>query len=282
MHSSMNRFLNFPVTQILLGIATCLGTMILVKLYIAQPLLYKLFNNKEFADALKHCISFMVLLFTYYLFSKFYERRNPDELSVKYLHKEMPAGLLIGFGAISLSVFILYLLGYYKIISISTSHYSLKLFTLLLTAAFIEDLLIRGLIIRILEKWLGTYITLIIAMILETMHVFNDNSTVLSTLFDLLWGFTTAILFIYTKRIWLPFFFHLGWNFSQPFYGSNLTGLSNMGTIIQSEFEGPVLFTGGAVGIEASVFTGFLLLLIGIIFFYLAKKEGKIIKRKVV
>ena len=89
-----------------------------------------------------------------------------------------------------------------------------------------------------------------------------------------------SMLFIYTKRVWLPFFFHLGWNFAQPFYGSNLTGLNDMGKIIHSKFEWPVLFTGGGIGIEDSIFTVTFLLLIGIILYYLAKREGKIINRK--
>lgn len=89
-----------------------------------------------------------------------------------------------------------------------------------------------------------------------------------------------AMMFVYTKRIWLPFFFHLGWNFSQPFYGSNLTGLNDMGSIIQSTFNGPELLTGGAVGIEDSIFTATFLLLIGITLYYRAKKEGKIVNRK--
>jgi membrane protease YdiL (CAAX protease family) len=89
-----------------------------------------------------------------------------------------------------------------------------------------------------------------------------------------------AMLFIYTKRIWLPYFFHIGWNFAQPFYGSNLTGTNNLGTIIQSKFSGPELLTGGAVGIEDSIFTVLFLLIIGIALYYLAKKEGKFVKGK--
>jgi membrane protease YdiL (CAAX protease family) len=248
-----------------LGILVCLGTVIIIKIYISQPILYKLFDNRTFADTLKNLISAIVLLAAYILFSKYYEHRNPHELSVKHLPKEMTRGLILGFATISLSVLILYLAGYYRIITVSTSHYSLKLFTLLLVAALTEDLLIRGLIIRVLDNWLGSYITLIVAMLFETLHVFNANSNLMSIIFDLIWGFTMAMLYIYSKRIWLPFFFHVGWNFAQPFYGSNLTGLNSMGTIIQSEFKGPVLFTGGAVGIEGSIFTCIFLLLIGII-----------------
>jgi membrane protease YdiL (CAAX protease family) len=89
-----------------------------------------------------------------------------------------------------------------------------------------------------------------------------------------------GMMFIYTKRIWLPYFFHLGWNFSQPFYGSTLSGTNEMGSIIQSKFNGPELLTGGAFGIENSIITGSFLLFIGIALYYLAKKEGKIVKSK--
>jgi membrane protease YdiL (CAAX protease family) len=280
MNIQIRRFLHFPIIIILAGVVTCMGLMFLIKVHVSQPILYWLFDNRDLADAIKNSISIIVLLVSYYFFEKIYERRKPEELSAKYLLKEIPVGFMAGFIIISLSIFILYLLGYYKIINISTSHYSFKLFTLLLAAALVEDLLTRGLIIRVLEKWLGTYITLIIAMLLETTHVFNPNSNLLTVLFDLIWGFTMAMLFIYTKRIWLPFFFHVGWNFSQPFYGSNLTGLDSMGTIIQSRFEGPSLLTGGAVGIEGSIFTGIFLFIVGIILFYLAKKEGKILPRR--
>jgi uncharacterized protein len=280
MNASLKSFLNFPVTKIVAGVAFCLGTMVLIKTYIAQPLLYKLFDDKELADAIKNCISFTSLLVSYCLFEKFYERRTPTELSVKYFPKELFGGFAWGFLTISLSVFILYLLGHYKILSISLSNYSLKLFTLLLVAAFVEDLLTRGLIIRVLQNWLGTYITLIIAMLLELAHLFNPNSTLFSVIIDLGWGFTMAMLYIYSNRVWLPFFFHVGWNFAQPFYGSNLTGLDTMGTIIQSEFKGPVLLTGGAIGLEGSIFTVAFLWSIGIILLFRAKKEGKIVTRK--
>ncbi len=72
------------------------------------------------------------------------------------LPKEMFGGFLIGFSAISLSIFILYLLGYYHVITILTEDYSLKLFMTLVVAALIEDLFTRGLVLRELENWLGT------------------------------------------------------------------------------------------------------------------------------
>ena len=192
----------------------------------------------------------------------------------------MFGGFIFGFFTISLSIFILYLLNHYQAFSITTTHYSARSFTVLIFAALVEDLFHRGLIVREIENWLGSNIAIVIAMLVELQHISNPNTNLFSLSLYLIWGFTMAMMFIYTKRIWLPYFFHIGWNFSQPFYGSNLTGSNDFGSIIQSKFNGPELLTGGAFGIENSIITLSFLLFIGIALYYLAKKEGKIVKGK--
>lgn len=280
MNQSIKKILYFPITKIILGITICFSLLVGVQNFISKPLFYSIIQNKNIADPIIHSVSVLILIFGYFYMFRLYDKREIKELSTKQLHKEMFGGFLLGFFTISLSIFILYLLGYYHFFSISTENYSIKLFMTLVVAALIEDLFTRGLILRELENWLGTHVAITLVMIIETWHIFNDNATLFSFFVSLCWGFTMSMLFIYTKRVWLPFFFHLGWNFSQPFYGSNLTGLDNMGRIIHSKFDGPIFFTGGTVGIEDSIITVLLLLSIGIFLYYLANKEGKIIKRK--
>jgi len=280
MNASIKRVLYFPITKIIVGIVVCFSLFVAIQNFVLKPFFYSIIQDKSIADPIIHCVSLLVLLVSYYYLFRFYDKRKITELSTKYLLKEMFGGFSFGFSTISLSIFILYLLGYYQAISISTTHYSIKFFTVLMFAALVEDLFHRGLIIRVCENWLGTHLTLVIGMLVEMQHIFNPNSNLFSLFYYLIWGFTMAMLFIYTKRIWLPYFFHIGWNFSQPFYGSNLTGLNDMGSIIQSKWNGPEIFTGGAVGVEGSLFTAIFLLLIGIILYFLARKEGKIIKRK--
>ncbi|VXB05278.1 CAAX protease self-immunity [Flavobacterium sp. 9AF] len=280
MNQLIKKILYFPITKIMLGIIICFSVFVGTQNFILKPIGYSLIKDKDYADPFIHILSFFILLFSYYFLFRFYDKREIKELSTKYLSKEMFGGFTVGFLTISLSIFILYLLGYYQFIDITIANYPIRLFTTLVVAAFIEDLFHRGLILRVIENWLGTHIALIIIMLIETSHVFNPNANLFSLFFDLCWGFTMSMLFIYTKRIWFPFFFHLGWNFAQPFYGSNLTGLNDLGTIITSKFEGPTLFTGGAIGIEGSIITVFLLLSIGIFLYYKAHKEGKIMKRK--
>lgn len=280
MNVSIKSVLHFPITKIVIGIAVPFSLFVVMQNFVLKPFLYGIIQDKNIAAPIIHCISIIVLLAAYYYLFRFYDKREITELSTKFFFKEMSGGFFFGFFTISLSIFILYLSGYYKAIGITTAHYPIRFFTVLLFAAIVEDLFHRGLIVRICENWLGTNLSLVIGMLVEMQHVFNPNFTLFSLFSTLIWGFTLGMMFIYTKRIWLPFFFHLGWNFSQPFYGSNLTGLNDMGSIIQSKFSGPELLTGGAVGIEDSIFTVSFLLLIGIILYYLAKREGKIVKGK--
>lgn len=280
MSISFKAILKFPLTKILLGISVCFSLFIFVQNFVLKPLLYSVFNNKEIANPIIHGISILVLLIGYHFLFRILDKREIKELSLKQLPKEIFEGFIWGFFTISFSIGVLYLLGYYKVLSFSLDNYTLALFTKLLLAALIEELFHRGLVFREVEKWLGTHIGILLVMLIEIWHIFNPNATLFSLSLYLCWGFTMSMLFVYTKRIWLPFFFHIGWNFAQPFYGSNLTGLNDMGTIINSKFEGPILFTGGAVGIENSIITVVLLLSIGIYLYYLSKKEGKIITRK--
>lgn len=280
MRASLKMILKFPLTKILLGIGVCFPLFVVVQNFVLKPILYSVFQNKEVANPIIHCISIFVLLLSYYYLFRIIDKREIKELSLAQFSKEMFGGFIWGFLTISFSIGVLYLLGYYKVLSFSLDNYTLALFTKLLLAALIEELFHRGLVFREVEKWLGTHIGILLVMFIETWHMFNPNVTLFSLFLCLGWGFTMSMLFIYTKRIWLPFFFHVGWNFAQPFYGSNLTGLNDMGTIINSKFNGPILFTGGAVGIEDSIITAVLLLSIGVYLYYLSKKEGKIITRK--
>lgn len=280
MNHSIKRVLNFPITKIIIGIVVPFSLFVVVQNFVLKPFFYSIFPDKSIADPIIIFIASIALLVCYYYLFRLYDKREITELSLNYLPKEMFGGFFFGFFTISLSIFILYLLGYYKAISISTNQYTVRMFTVLLFAGIVEDLFHRGLILRIFENWLGTNIAIVIAMLVELQHITNPNYTLLSLFVDLIWGFTMAMFFIYTKRVWLPYFFHIGWNFAQPFYGSNLTGTSDLGSIIQSKFSGPELLTGGIFGIENSIIILFFLLSIGIVLYYFAKKEGKIVKSK--
>ena len=280
MNQSIKKILDFTIIKIIVGISVPFSLFVVIQNFVLKPFFYSIISDKSIADPIIIFISCIVLLVSYYYLFRLYDEREITELSLKHLPKEMFGGFTFGFLTISLSIFILYLLGNYQVFGITNTHYTARMFTVLLFAGIVEDLFHRGLIVRVIENWLGTHIAIVIAMLVELQHVFNPNTNLFSFFSDLIWGFTMAMLFIYTKRIWLPYFFHIGWNFAQPFYGSNLTGTNDMESIIQSKFIGHELVTGGAIGIEGSIFTVSFLLIIGIVFYYFAKREGKIVEGK--
>ncbi|MGB5820684.1 MAG: CPBP family intramembrane glutamic endopeptidase [Saonia sp.] len=281
MNQSLKNVLYFPITKIILGIGICLSVLIAFQNFISKPIFQYIIPSKSISDAIINYISVSVLLFTYFFLFRFYEKREITELSKKNLFKELLGGFVLGFSILSLVIFVLYLLGYYEVISFLGYSYFLAPFSFLVIAALMEEIFFRAILYRILENWIGTYIALfIISILFELPHVFNDNVTLLSVVLGLLFGFAHGIMYTYTQRIWLPFAFHLGWNFAQPFYGSNLSGIEDVGSIIKATFNGPELITGSIYGIEDSILSILLLLLVCIVFLFLSIKEGKIKRLK--
>lgn len=278
MNQTLQRVISFPITRIILGIAICFAALLSVQNLISKPIFHTIISDKPIADTIINYISVAVLLSTYYFLFRYYEKRDIPELSRKHIFKELFGGFGLGFAILSLVIGILFALGYYKITSFEGFSYLLAPFSFLVVAALMEEIFFRTILYRILEEWKGTYIALAaISVLFELPHIFNNNVTFLSVVLGLLFGFAHGIMYTYTKRIWLPFAFHLGWNFAQPFYGSNLSGLQDVGSIFQATFTGPELLTGTIYGIEDSIFTILFLLVVCMVFLYLSIKEKKII-----
>lgn len=275
-------FIQFPPVTAALGYFFCIALLAIMVRLVLKPVTYMFIADVAIADTLRISLAIAWLLVCYRFFTRYIERRDAIELHITHWEKEGLGGAVLGFGCISLAVFILFVLGNYQFIGISFDDYGAKLFVTLLIAALIEDLLHRGLVLRILEQWLGSYLALALAISIEMLHFNNPNIefSYLGLFYFILWGFNQGILFIYTRRIWLPFAFHVGWNFAQPFYGSNLTGLEDMGSIIDGRFTGSELVSGGVMGIEGSIFTNLILLVVSVFFLYRSIKEGKIVKAK--
>ncbi|MCB0494239.1 MAG: hypothetical protein KDC93_17685, partial [Cyclobacteriaceae bacterium] len=140
MNASIKRVLYFPITKIIIGIGVCFSLFVGIQNFVTKPFFYSIIMDKGIADPIIHFVSVIVLLLGYYYLFRLYDKRKITELSIKYLPKEMLGGFALGFLAISLSISILYFLGYYQFLGITTAHYSLRLFGLLMVAALLEDL----------------------------------------------------------------------------------------------------------------------------------------------
>jgi uncharacterized protein len=147
---------------------------------------------------------------------------------------------------------------------------SLLFIAILLAAGAIgEELFFRGYGFQVMLANLGPYATVIPVGILFALgHGNNPNASwwgIGNTAgFGILFGYA----YLRSRDLWLPIGLHLGWNFTLPLFGVNLSGLRMRVTGYEMAWTAGPLWSGGEYGPEGSVLTSMVVLLLAV---YLAK-----------
>jgi CAAX protease family protein len=152
-------------------------------------------------------------------------------------------------------------------------------FAAALVAAVGEETLMRGVLFRIVERSLGSWIALALsAALFGALHGFNAGATVLSSIaIALEAGVLLAAAYMCSRRLWLPIGVHTGWNFTEGgVFGASVSGGQEHG-MLASVFRGPDLLTGGAFGPEASLVAVVVCLALGVAFIVLAVRRGRVL-----
>ncbi|MBN1273232.1 MAG: CPBP family intramembrane metalloprotease [Candidatus Aminicenantes bacterium] len=266
----------FPLTRMILGGGACLAIGVLWKKVVFDPLLDFLGIEETAATSIKYFLSIMALLLSYYFIFRFYERRKIRELSTKHIFGESLTGFLGGFLSISFVLLILLIAGHFRVLKINTFSTFIPTFTAISLFALGEEIIFRGVFFRILEENLGTVSALgLSSLIFGIIHITNQHVHVLSIVSVILLGSLLGILYTLTKRLWMPIFFHAGWNFAQVFFLSNVSSLSDYEGPFESRLEGSSLLIGGHFGIEDSLITIILLAVLFSMIFYISWKNGR-------
>jgi membrane protease YdiL (CAAX protease family) len=213
-------------------------------------------------------------------FVRVIERRSVIELSFKNSLAELASGVLIGALLFSVTIGILWLLGYYKVIGTNPWSAMLSWLVLAIISGVSEELLFRGILFRVVEEALGTWLSLAIsALIFGLFHLANPNATLWGAIaIAIEAGIMLAAAFVYTRRLWLPIGIHFAWNFVQgAIFGVAVSGNEAKG-LFQSTLGGPALLSGGAFGAEGSIFAVMVCLVAGGYFIWRSYQQGKFIK----
>lgn len=249
--------------------------------WISEPILSSTGLQEDVAKAIRYILSLAAILSAYYWLFTFYEKRKVTELAKQYFVKETLFGIALGSLSISTVMLVLYLAGYYQVVSINSNVLFLlfPLIALTLTAT-LEELIFRGVLYRIVESKLGTNLALIISgSIFGFMHLSNEHATMVSVLGAGIGGVIAGMMFNVTKRLWLPISFHALWNFMQVFYGASMSGMDEFVpySLLKGRLQGPDIMTGGLFGPENSVITILLTFILFIVFYYVTWKKGRLI-----
>jgi membrane protease YdiL (CAAX protease family) len=222
----------------------------------------------------------VVILAAYRAYVKLIERRAATELSRMGAIRELSAGLLLGALLLSLTIGGLAALGVYQITG--TNGWTAMLATLpgFILAAVLEEILMRGIVFRILEQWLGSWNALAIsAALFGLLHLLNPGVTLLNAGAIMLEaGILLAAAYMVTRRLWLCIGIHFAWNFTQGgIFSAAVSGGATNG-LLQSKLVGPVWLTGGTFGAEASVVAVVLCLVAGVLLLLESRRQGHVIR----
>lgn len=270
------KFLQFPLIRIFLGF---LALGIVVTISQAGTEVWP-GHESNFANLLSVCITVAIVSLIYYGFVRLIERRDVTELSIPNAVNELASGAMIGAVLFSATIGILWMLGFYKVSGLNGWTAMIPWLVLAIFSGVFEELLIRGILFRIMEESLGTWLALAIsAVIFGFLHLANPNATLWGAVaIAIEAGILLAAAFIYTRRLWLPIGIHFAWNFTQgAIFGVAVSGNEAKG-LLQSTLSGPALLSGGAFGAEASIFAVLICLAAGVYFVWKSHNQGKFIK----
>jgi membrane protease YdiL (CAAX protease family) len=253
--SVIGRIIQFPIMRILI-----------VALFIAP---FLLFHNNVIADLIASSsglfhsllvnadavVSIVIFMLLCSLYVRFVEKRKAYEISREKSVVEFGLGFFISFALVGFMVLLMVLLGYYRVTELDSPQIIVDSFFFFGMGAFLQVLAFRVVLFRLFEELLGSWFAFVlVAAIFGVAHFANPNAGLWSTLALIISDILLVAAFIYTRRIWLVWGIHMGWNFFQDgIFGMPNSGITSFQSWIQPAISGPEWITGGSFGIEASV-----------------------------
>ncbi len=129
--------------------------------------------------------------------------------------------------------------------------------TVFVPAALHEELAFRGYLFQKLRRWRRGGAIVITSLVFAALHWGNRGMTAVAVTNLVLAGVLLALAYERYERLWFPIGIHLVWNLlSGPVLGYDVSGYIAEATLLRTSASGPAWITGGAFGIEGSVWMG--------------------------
>jgi uncharacterized protein len=267
------RVLGFPLVQIVVAI-----------LFIAIPFAvvstpFNLFVTNKPLRRVGALLLAAVVLGAYWAYVRIVEKRAVTELSGRHAARELGLGLVLGALLFSLTIGALAAVGVFQTTGNNGWPIVLASVPGFILTGVLEEVLFRGIVFRILDRWLGSWLALAIsAVIFGFLHLLNPGATILNAAaISIEGGVLLAAAFVLTRRLWLCIGVHIAWNFTQGgIFSVAVSGGASKG-LLQSRMVGPDWLTGGTFGAEASVVALLVCAAGGVALVALAIKRGNVV-----
>jgi len=276
----LQKALHFFVTKMIIGIGVIVLLVAVIE-WLRSSTLDKT-NLPDDNKVLIIAVAEAFIATTGYIFLfRIYDKRPIHELSASTFFNNATVGFLTGVALQSLFILVIYLTGTFLIVNINPVSTLISPFAFALTAGFVAEIIMIGIVFRLLEQQTGTVIALFVFIILfAILHINVKGATLISVSATAMQaGLLLPAAYVYSRNLWLPIFLHFGWDFAEPgiFGGINPSASLTQG-LLTSKIAGNSLFTGGETGPQDSLSSLLLCLLSGLIFLSLAKQKKNLIK----
>lgn len=199
------------------------------------------------------------------------------------------AGGLGGAAHISVVTLAGFAAGYYVVVAVpGGSPALLGVAGMIIVAAFMEEVVYRGVLFGTLEDGLGSTVAMWLqSLVFAAMHLSNAPASsvelattlVAGTLIGALW----TALYAWTRSLWVVVAHHACWNFAIILTGLPLSGIGDWRALapVESAYRGPAWLTGGVFGPEDALLCLGVVAISLAVFIRLAKRSGRWFPAKV-
>ena len=267
------RILKFPLTRILLALAFFMVPFLLIQGGATHFFEEKLYSRLgQLFGAIVGCLSY-----AFYVVK--IEKRAVSELSLRGAWQEYGLGFVIGGPMLCASAAGIAALGGLRIVSMNPGAMLVLPLIMHITVGLIEEMMMRGILFRIVQESLGSWIALSASgLVFGAMHLLNDNITVLAIANLTAAGVFLASAYLLTGRLWLAAGLHAAWNFVQnSIFSLAVSGHEVKAGLLVTERSGPDWLTGGAFGIEGSAVDLVVVVLASVAMVALAVRRGRMV-----
>jgi len=273
------KILQFPLVRIIVAIlflAPAIALHNLLMIFVIEKFPTPWF---EIGSSLMFPVDLTLICLLYRLYLRLVEGRPAHELSLKGAVPEFGRGLAITASLVGLTMVVLVATGSYQVDGQNSPWLLLDALFLFSAGAFIQVMIFRVIFYRLTEELLGTWLAFIITGgLFGLAHAGNDNFSMAGLAGLVFSDLMLFAAFALTRRLWMVWGVHAGWNICQDgILGMPNSGLTQFPSWLQSSTSGPEWLTGGSFGIEASLLTGVLSVIIGIWMVVLVVRRGQVV-----
>ncbi|WP_174534188.1 CPBP family intramembrane glutamic endopeptidase [Micromonospora chalcea] len=211
------------------------------------------------------------------------ERREVTELARDGAVARLNRGMLIGFAMFAAVIVNIALMGGYHVHGLGSVSGAVGMVGFMAAAAVTEELMFRGLLFRLIEERLGTWLSLLLTGVLfGLMHLVNPDASLWgATAIAIEAGFMLAACYAATRNLWVPIGLHFGWNFAAGgIFSVVVSGNGESEGLLDATMSGSTLLSGGDFGPEGSLYAVAAGAALTVVFLWLAHRRGHIVRRR--